>query len=359
MRRACRAALVPLLAMSAGAAVPGMAVAGEQQAQAGLQAPAGLISPVQPLFYGPQPPAQFAPGAIPAELLTPQPEAAPRPAEHAAASNGASPVTPARQPAVPQPVAADSFVIWVQPPVAPELRGRTTEPAPQPAAAAAKAADAPKTAARAAIPLPPRRPAPAPAPAEVAAATPAAAPAPALARVIPVPPQRPVRLAMASTGIAVEPNEEAPEAAPEEPPAKPITEAPLRGRYVLSREKGPPHIEALIAQHSERFDVPAQLIRRVVWRESKYDPRARNGPYWGLMQIRVETARGLGFRGQPADLLDADTNMTYAVAYLANAYRVAGRNETRAVQLYAKGYYYEAKRKGMLGALVKTASVAD
>ncbi len=30
--------------------------------------------------------------------------------------------------------------------------------------------------------------------------------------------------------------------------------------------------------------------------------------------------------------------MTYAVAYLANAYKVAGRNEARAVALYAKGY---------------------
>jgi soluble lytic murein transglycosylase-like protein len=40
--------------------------------------------------------------------------------------------------------------------------------------------------------------------------------------------------------------------------------------------------------------------------------------------------------------------MTYAVKYLANAYKVAGGNENRAVALYAGGYYYAAKAKGML-----------
>jgi soluble lytic murein transglycosylase-like protein len=56
----------------------------------------------------------------------------------------------------------------------------------------------------------------------------------------------------------------------------------------------------------------------------------------------------MGYRGDVRGLLDADTNMTYAVKYLANAYRVAGGNHDRAVALYAGGYYYAAKRKGML-----------
>jgi soluble lytic murein transglycosylase-like protein len=67
------------------------------------------------------------------------------------------------------------------------------------------------------------------------------------------------------------------------------------------------------------------------------------------MQIKPATARGLGYSGSAAGLLDADTNMTYAVRYLANAYRVAGGNPDRAVSLYAGGYYYyAAKAKGML-----------
>ena len=39
------------------------------------------------------------------------------------------------------------------------------------------------------------------------------------------------------------------------------------------------------------------------------------------------------------------------MAYLGNAYRVAGGDHGRAVRLYSSGYYYEAKRKGMVGNL--------
>ncbi|HEY9213285.1 MAG TPA: transglycosylase SLT domain-containing protein [Ancylobacter sp.] len=144
--------------------------------------------------------------------------------------------------------------------------------------------------------------------------------------------------------------------APQEDAARPIDDGPEPAASRPTADRAPPQIEALILRYADRFDVPARLVRRVAWRESKFDPRRRNGPYWGLMQIRVDTARSLGFRGAPNDLLDADTNMTYAVAYLANAYRVAGRDEKRAVMLYAKGYYYEAKRKRMLDSLIRTAA---
>jgi hypothetical protein len=39
--------------------------------------------------------------------------------------------------------------------------------------------------------------------------------------------------------------------------------------------------------------------------------------------------------------------MTYAVKYLAGAYRVASGNLTRAVHYYAAGYYYAAKNKNL------------
>ena len=144
--------------------------------------------------------------------------------------------------------------------------------------------------------------------------------------------------------------------APQVDAARPIDDTPEPAASRTTADLAPAHIEALISRHADRFDVPERLVRRVAWRESKFDPSRRHGPYWGLMQIRVDTARGLGFRGAPNDLLDADTNMTYAVAYLANAYRVAGRDEKRAVMLYAKGYYYEAKRKRMLDSLIRTAA---
>ena len=68
------------------------------------------------------------------------------------------------------------------------------------------------------------------------------------------------------------------------------------------------------------------------------------------MQIKLQTARGLGYTGTAQGLLDPETNLTYAVKYLAGAYRVAGGNHNRAVAYYAGGYYYAAKRQRLRNA---------
>ncbi|MGI8527482.1 MAG: transglycosylase SLT domain-containing protein [Pseudolabrys sp.] len=107
------------------------------------------------------------------------------------------------------------------------------------------------------------------------------------------------------------------------------------------------NLGALVARHAAANNVPESLVLRVIKRESRGNPRAVSRGNFGLMQIRLGTARGLGYRGTAAGLLDADTNMTYAVKYLAGAYQVAGGNESRAVGYYAGGYYYAAKRKGL------------
>lgn len=110
-------------------------------------------------------------------------------------------------------------------------------------------------------------------------------------------------------------------------------------------------IDALVTQHAKANGIPEALVHRIIKRESGYNPQAKSRLYWGLMQIHYNTARGMGYAGPASGLLDANTNLTYAVPYLANAYRVAGGNLDRAVALYAGGYYYEAKRKGLLSQL--------
>src|SRR4051794_7810866 len=112
-------------------------------------------------------------------------------------------------------------------------------------------------------------------------------------------------------------------------------------------------LDALIARHAKAHGVPESLVHRVVRRESNYNPRAYHRGNWGLMQIRHGTARSMGYTGSAAGLLDANTNLSYAVPYLANAYRVAGGDQSRAVSLYASGFYYVAKRRGLLGSLKK------
>ncbi len=107
-------------------------------------------------------------------------------------------------------------------------------------------------------------------------------------------------------------------------------------------------LDALIAQYAGIYEVPERLVRRVVKRESNFNPAARNRIYWGLMQIRHDTAQTMGYRGPASGLLDAETNLKYAVKYLRGAYMTADGNEDKAVRFYASGYYYDAKRKGIL-----------
>jgi soluble lytic murein transglycosylase-like protein len=104
--------------------------------------------------------------------------------------------------------------------------------------------------------------------------------------------------------------------------------------------------DGLIAAQAEANGVPVSLIHRVIMRESRYNPRAVSGGNYGLMQIRLGTARAMGYRGSAEGLLDPATNLTYAVRYLAGAYRAARGNESRAAALYVRGYYGEAKRRG-------------
>jgi soluble lytic murein transglycosylase-like protein len=113
--------------------------------------------------------------------------------------------------------------------------------------------------------------------------------------------------------------------------------------YCMTRAE----LDALVASHAAANGVPVALVHRVIIRESRYNPRIiGKGGAMGLMQIKTATARGVGYGGSAAGLLDPDTNLTYAVRYLAGAYRLAGGNHDRAVSYYARGYYYAAKGRG-------------
>jgi soluble lytic murein transglycosylase-like protein len=96
--------------------------------------------------------------------------------------------------------------------------------------------------------------------------------------------------------------------------------------------------QGMAEQAASANGVPVSLVNRVIKRESGGNSRAVSRGNYGLMQIRLGTARAMGYAGSAAGLLDPATNMNYAVRYLAGAYRAAGGNESRAVALYARGY---------------------
>ena len=127
---------------------------------------------------------------------------------------------------------------------------------------------------------------------------------------------------------------------------------PAEAKVRRSAPAVPHAFEDEVTRHAKEHGVPETLVHRVILRESRYNPGlvSKRGHY-GLMQISYGTARSMGYRGTPAGLLDPETNLTYAVPYLANAYRAAGNSESGAVRLYSSGYYYTAKKQGLLPGL--------
>ena len=109
-----------------------------------------------------------------------------------------------------------------------------------------------------------------------------------------------------------------------------------------------PQLRRPLEVAAQRYALPVALVQKVIVRESTHRPDARNGPYYGLMQLLPQTARGIGYEGPDTGLLDAETNLNFGVKYLRGAWLLSNGSFDTAVKWYARGYYYEAKRRGML-----------
>lgn len=109
-------------------------------------------------------------------------------------------------------------------------------------------------------------------------------------------------------------------------------------RQPLAAPAGSDNLRSLVARHAAANGVPFSLADAVVRIESRYNPRAANAGNYGLMQIRHQTARGVGYSGGAAGLLDAETNARYGMKYLAQAYRLAGGDTCRTVMMYQSGH---------------------
>src|ERR1700748_3518667 len=104
--------------------------------------------------------------------------------------------------------------------------------------------------------------------------------------------------------------------------------------------------ETMIAKHAKANLVPEALVHRLIVRESKYNPElVGHGGTIGLMQIKLATAKGVGYTGDAEGLRDPETNLKYGVKYLAGAYRAADGDYDRAIRYFAGGYYYVAKQQ--------------
>jgi soluble lytic murein transglycosylase-like protein len=96
---------------------------------------------------------------------------------------------------------------------------------------------------------------------------------------------------------------------------------------------------ALIKSEAMQTSMPWEIADAVMSVESGYNPAAigTSGEI-GLMQILPSTARVLGFSGTDADLAVPETNVHYGVAYLAEAWTLAGGDLCTAVMKYRAGH---------------------
>ncbi|PLP58189.1 lytic transglycosylase [Mesorhizobium loti] len=175
---------------------------------------------------------------------------------------------------------------------------------------------------------------------------------------LPKPKAKPVMVASAATSLVFPAAPAAPKATGSLPGVQPIAYSGPLPTYLMTPEPeaerpgpvsgGRGEVDRLIAKYAVLYEVPVELVRSVVKRESTFNPLAYNNGHWGLMQIKHATARGMGYGGSPKGLFDAETNLKYAVKYLRGAFLVANGDYKRADRLYQTGYYYDAKRKGLL-----------
>jgi soluble lytic murein transglycosylase-like protein len=98
-------------------------------------------------------------------------------------------------------------------------------------------------------------------------------------------------------------------------------------------------LSSLIAAKAAAHGVPVELARAVVRVESNYHANVtgRAGEV-GLMQIKYQTARGLGYSGTRAALYDPATNLEWGMRYLAGAHKLAGGSLCGTLAKYQGGH---------------------
>ena len=97
---------------------------------------------------------------------------------------------------------------------------------------------------------------------------------------------------------------------------------------------------ALIATHAAENGISAELASAVVRHESDFNPHVTgHAGEIGLMQIKLSTARALGYSGSRAGLYDPETNIKWGMIYLGQAQQLAGGSECGTLSRYNAGLY--------------------
>ncbi len=99
---------------------------------------------------------------------------------------------------------------------------------------------------------------------------------------------------------------------------------------------------SIASDYAEAAGIPDALVQAVVRVESDWDQSMTGfAGEIGLMQIKPETAREMGFVEQEDKLYDPETNIRWGVRYLAEAWRLAGGDVCQTVLKYNAGHQAE------------------
>lgn len=96
---------------------------------------------------------------------------------------------------------------------------------------------------------------------------------------------------------------------------------------------------SIINHYASTYGVNSALAHAVVRHESNFQPhvRGRAGEI-GLMQIKLSTARGLGYTGSAKGLYEPSTNVQYGMKYLAQAQKLGGGSVCGTILKYNAGH---------------------
>lgn len=98
-----------------------------------------------------------------------------------------------------------------------------------------------------------------------------------------------------------------------------------------------------VEKYATAYNLPPALVMAVISQESAFNPFAKRyeSKYdcysYGLMQILYVTAKDLGYKGQPEELLDINNNLNYGCKYLAKQYKRYNQDLTDTISSYNAG----------------------
>lgn len=101
---------------------------------------------------------------------------------------------------------------------------------------------------------------------------------------------------------------------------------------------------ALFVAATHTYDLPKGLLSSLCFVESNHKVHAYNqhdgrSPSYGVCQIKLGTAKYVGFKGSEKDLMKPRTNIMYAAKYLKKQLNRYHGNVRRAVAAYNAGTF--------------------